>query len=156
MVTNNVTRFLDSREIPYQAFELPSEKLSAQDTAGMLGVSISEVFKSIVVLREIKGKPIVAIIPGDEEVDLKLLAKLTGDKKLRVATQAEAERLTGLKVGGISPLALLNRGFQFILSSKAESLQGIHISGGQRGLNVRLAPSDLLSLTRAETGIISH
>ena len=156
MVTNNVTRFLDSREIPYQAFELPSEKLSAEDTAGMLGVSISEVFKSIVVLREIKGKPIVAIIPGDEEVDLKLLAKLTGDKKLRVATQAEAERLTGLKVGGISPLALLNRGFQFILSSKAESLQGIHISGGQRGLNVRLAPSDLLSLTRAETGIISH
>lgn len=156
MVTNNVTRFLDSREIPYQAFELPSEKLSAEDTAGMLGLSISEVFKSIVVLREIKGKPIVAIIPGDEEVDLKLLAKLTGDKKLRVATQAEAERLTGLKVGGISPLALLNRGFQFILSSKAESLQGIHISGGQRGLNVRLAPSDLLSLTRAETGIISH
>jgi len=146
MITNNVTRLLDSRQIRYTAFELSAQKHSALETAAMLGVSPDEVFKTIVVVREGKGKPILAVVPGPLEVDLKLLAKAVGEKKLTLPTQAEAERLTGLQAGGISPLALLNRGFEIVLDDTVSLFDEIHISGGQRGLNIRLAVGDLLDL----------
>jgi Cys-tRNA(Pro)/Cys-tRNA(Cys) deacylase len=64
-------------------------------------------------------------------------------------TEREAERLTGLQAGGISPLALLNRGFQVVIDTSAQAHDEIYISGGQRGLNIRLAPTDLARLTGA-------
>jgi len=155
LVTNNITRFLDSRKIKYAAFELPPQKLGAEETAAYLGIEIARVFKSIVVLREKTGKPILAIVPGNEEVDLKLLAAVIGEKKLRTATQTEAEKFTGLQTGGISPLALINKGFQFVLSDKAQQYSEIHISGGQRGLNIKLPVDELISLVRARVANIS-
>lgn len=155
MVTNNITRFLDSRKIKYAAFELPPQKLGAEETAAYLGIELAKVFKSIVVLREKTGKPILAIVPGNEEVDLKLLAAAIGEKKLRIATQTEAEKFTGLQTGGISPLALINKGFQFVLSVKAQQYSEIHISGGQRGLNIKLPVDELISLVRARVAYIS-
>lgn len=156
MTTNNVTRFLDSKKVKYQAFDLPAEKLGAIESARLLNVPASQVFKTIIILRTRPGKPLLAIVPGDHEVDLKLLAEAAGEKKLQVSTQAEAEKLTGLQTGGISPLALINRGFQMWLDSSASSFDEIHISGGQRGLNIRLAVKDLQVLTGARLAAISH
>jgi Cys-tRNA(Pro)/Cys-tRNA(Cys) deacylase len=132
------------------------EKLSALEAAQFLGVEPELVFKTIVVTRAQKGKPIMALIPAPGEVDLKALARSLGEKKVFLASQKEAERITGLQVGGISPLALLSRGFQVIMDFSAQSLDEIYLSGGQRGLNIRLHPNDLIALTHASFGVISR
>ncbi len=145
----NVTRLLEARRIPYQAFELPAEKLSAMEVAAHLGVPADQVFKTIVVTRQSQGRPILALTPGTLEVDLKTLAAAMGEKKLSLPTQKEAERLTGLLAGGISPLALLGRNFQVVIDEAALLFEHIYISGGQRGLNIRLSPHDLATLCGA-------
>jgi Cys-tRNA(Pro)/Cys-tRNA(Cys) deacylase len=155
MPTNNITRMLDARKIHYTAYELPAEKLGAQETARILNVPLEQVYKTIVVTREGKGKPVLAVVPGDREVDLKLLAKALNEKKLHLPSEREAEQLTGLQAGGISPLALFNKGFQVVLDARASAHQEIHVSGGQRGLNICLGTSDLLKLTNARLAEIS-
>lgn len=152
MITNNVTRFLDSRKIPYAVFELPPEKLGALEVAEMLNISPDIVFKTIVVTREKPGKPLLAVVPGTGEVDLKQVAALVNEKKVRLPTQKEAEQLTGLLAGGISPLALLNKGFTVLLDESALLYEEIHVSGGQRGLNIKLPVKALIEITRARTG----
>jgi Cys-tRNA(Pro)/Cys-tRNA(Cys) deacylase len=151
---NNVTRLLDQRKIPYTTFELPAEKLGAQETARLLGVPLELVYKTIVVLREGKGKPVLAVVPGTGEVDLKALAKALGEKKLHLPSEREAEQLTGLQAGGISPLALIKKGFQVVIDSAAQSHAEIHVSGGQRGLNIRLPVKALAQLTNARFALV--
>ncbi len=148
MRKNNVTRLLDQGKIPYAVYELPQEKLGALESARLLGVDSEKVFKTIVVTRPTRGKPILALVPGTKEVNLKSLAKALGEKKLKLATQNEAEHLTGLKTGGISPIALINRGFQVVIDSSAQNYDEIHISGGQRGLNIRLSATALAKLVK--------
>ncbi|HZU86492.1 MAG TPA: aminoacyl-tRNA deacylase [Anaerolineaceae bacterium] len=155
MTSNNVTRLMDSRKITYLAYDLPAEKLGALKTAELLGVPPEQVFKTIVVVREKPGKPVLAVIPGPCGVNLKKLAAALGEKKMRLPTQREAEQLTGLQAGGISPLALINKGFQVILDIQAQAFEQIHISGGQRGLNIRLPVKALVELTRARIADIS-
>jgi Cys-tRNA(Pro)/Cys-tRNA(Cys) deacylase len=152
---NNITRLLDSRKISYTAFETPVEKLSALETAKFLNVSPETVFKTIVVTRDKPNKPILAVIPGPNSVDLKLLAASLGEKKVHLPTEREAEQLTGLQAGGISPLALLNKGFQVVVDAAAQSYDEIHVSGGQRGLNIKLPVTDLVKLTNARLASIS-
>lgn len=152
---NNVTRYLDQRKIDYELFELPAEKLGAEATARLLDQPLEIIFKTIVVKRAGKGKPILAVLPGTSEVDLKALAKVLGEKKVFLTTQNEAENLTGLQVGGISPLALINRGFQVVIDSSAQEHDRIHISGGERGLNIRLPVVDLIKITKARAAGIS-
>jgi Cys-tRNA(Pro)/Cys-tRNA(Cys) deacylase len=156
MTTNNITRMLDAKKIPYQSYELPSEKLGAEETALILNIPLELVFKTIVVRRENKGKPILAVVPGTSEVDLKALAKVLGEKKLHLPTEHEAEQLTGLQAGGISPLALINKGFQVVLDSSASQFPEIHVSGGQRGLNIRLPVEALVHLTHARLAAVSE
>ena len=147
---NNVTRLLSARKVPYELFELPPEKHSAEETAGLLGVPPKVVYKTLVVMREAKGKkPLLVMAPGGSEINLKALAASLGEKKLRLATQSEAEALTGLQVGGISALALLNRGFEICLDRSAQALPAIHLSAGQRGANLKLAVADVIRLTSA-------
>jgi Cys-tRNA(Pro)/Cys-tRNA(Cys) deacylase len=153
-IMNNVTRLLDSRKVPYKAFDLPAGKLGADETAHLLGVDPMLVYKTIVVKRE-KGKPILAVIPGPHRVDLKLLAAALGEKKVFLPTEREAEQLTGLQAGGISPLALLNKGFQVVIASEAADRPEVHVSGGQRGLNIRLPVRNLVELTGARMAVIS-
>ncbi|MBC7878835.1 MAG: aminoacyl-tRNA deacylase [Anaerolineales bacterium] len=153
-IKNNVTRFLDAHKIKYTAHELPAEKLGAVDAAQLLGVPIEQVFKTIVTTRE-KGKPVLAVIPGPRVVDLKLLASFLDEKKMSLSTQREAEMLTGLQAGGISPLALINKGFQVLMDSASQEFDEIYISGGQRGLNIQLPVNDLAKLTNARFGQIS-
>jgi Cys-tRNA(Pro)/Cys-tRNA(Cys) deacylase len=149
----NVTRLLDARKVAYEPVEYdPAGFHSAAEVAALVGVPPGQVFKTIVVLREGRGRrPLLVIVPADREVDLKRLAAALGEKKLRVAPQREAESLTKLQVGGISALALIGKGFDVVLDRTADAYaaDGIYVSAGQRGLNVRLMPSDLVSLTGA-------
>jgi Cys-tRNA(Pro)/Cys-tRNA(Cys) deacylase len=153
---NNVTRLLEGRKIEFTVFELPAEKLGAEVTAEKLGVPLAVVFKTIVVKRGGRGKPILAVVPGDNEVDLKKLARAVGEKKVYLTTQKEAETLTKLQAGGISPLALINRGFQVVIDKSAGVYDQIHVSGGQRGLNIRLPVNDLIKLTNARLAEIGR
>ncbi|MFN2234940.1 MAG: aminoacyl-tRNA deacylase, partial [Anaerolineales bacterium] len=132
-------------------FELPPEKLGALETARLLNVEPATVYKTIVVTREKSSgrKPLLVVIPGSNQVDLKALAASLGEKKVYLPTEREAETLTGLQAGGISPLALLNKGFQVLLDASAREQVEIHISGGQRGLNIRLPVEALIRLTNA-------
>jgi Cys-tRNA(Pro)/Cys-tRNA(Cys) deacylase len=153
---NNITRFLDSRKVRYTAFATPAEKMGALETAEFLHVSPHVVFKTIVVTREKLKKPILAVIPGPSAVDLKLLAAFLGEKKVQLPTEREAESLTGLQAGGISPLALIHKGFQVVVDSAAQQHPEIHLSGGQRGINIRLPVTDLVKLTNARFAAISR
>jgi Cys-tRNA(Pro)/Cys-tRNA(Cys) deacylase len=149
MTTNNVTRMLESRKVAFTALDVPVQKLSALEVADLLKVAPETVFKTIVAKREKGGKPILALVPATGEVDNKALAAALNEKKVHVTSQAEAEALTGLKAGGISPLALINKGFQVLIDSSAEPLQSMLISAGQWGLQISLAPKDLVKLTNA-------
>ena len=166
----NSMRLLDARKIPYVATEYDAlrEFHSATDAAQLIGAPVEAVYKTLVVLRDPSttlrlrsgqdlgrapksGKPLLVLIASQREVDSKLLAQSLGDakRKLRMATQREAESLTGLQVGGISALALLNRGFEIVLDEPALALDQIHISAGQRGVDLRLAVKDLIAVTNA-------
>lgn len=153
---NNITRLLDSRKVRYTAFETPTEKIGALETAQVLHVPPELVFKTIVVTRDKPKKPILAVIPGPATVDLKLLAAALGEKKVHLPHEREAEQLTGLQAGGISPLALINKGFQVVVDSAAEKHAEVHVSGGQRGVNIRLPVADLVKLTNARLAAISR
>lgn len=148
-IVNNVTRLLDSRKISYTAYELSTEKRGALETARLLNADPASIFKTIVVLREKPKKPLLVLVSGDSVVDLKVLASALGEKKVHLPTEKEAEQVTGLQAGGISPLALLNKGFQVVLDSSAQRFEQIHISGGQRGLNIKLPVAELIALTNA-------
>ena len=154
MSVNNVTRFLDSRKVQYSTYDLPAQKIGAMETASLLDVSPSVIFKSIVILRKNPGKPILAVVPATNDVNLKALAKASGEKKVSPATQKEAERLTKLQVGGISPLALINRGFEIIIHKSVLEQEAVHVSGGELGLNIRLPSKDLVELTNAKVANI--
>lgn len=155
-IRNNVTRMLDAKEIPYRAYKLPNEKLGAREAAEYLGVPLELMYKTIVASCPGGGKPILALTPASVEVEQKALARAIGVKKVKVTTLREAENLTGLQTGGISPLALLHKGFQVVLDSSVTKHDQIYISGGQRGLNIRLSPDDLITLCGAVVQPISH
>ena len=154
-ITNNVTRFLDARKVKYAAHEVPAEKLGAVEVAQLMGVPVDQVFKTIVTKRE-KGKPVLAVIPAPHVVDLKMLASFLGEKKMHLPSEREAEQLTGLQAGGISPLALINKGFQVVIDTTAQSFDEIYISGGQRGLDIQLGVGDLVKLVNAKIGTVSR
>jgi Cys-tRNA(Pro)/Cys-tRNA(Cys) deacylase len=154
-IKNNVTRLLDSRRIAYTVHEYDAAQFhSAEEVAALIGVPIEQVYKTIVVLREAATggrKPLLVMIAGNREIDLKKLAASLGEKKLKVAKHDEAEALTGLQVGGISALALLNKPFEVCVDRPALDLPHVYVSAGQRGLNVTINVRDLIALTKAKT-----
>ena len=153
--TNNVTRMLNARKITYTAFEIPVVKLSAIEVSDYLHMPPEEVYKTIVLRREKRGKAILAVVPAAREVDPKKLAEFLKEKKISVTTQRDAEKMTGLLSGGISPLALIHKGFQIVIDESAIERKTILISGGQRGLQIQLAVQGLIKLTDAKTASIS-
>jgi Cys-tRNA(Pro)/Cys-tRNA(Cys) deacylase len=150
-IKNNVTRLLDARKIAYTTNEYDGSQFhSADEVARLIGTPVDQVYKTIVVLREDKTrKPLLVMVAALREIELKTLAAALGEKKLRVARHDEAEALTGLQVGGISALALLSKPFEVCLDRPALDFTHIHISGGQRGLDVRIGVKDLMALTKA-------
>jgi Cys-tRNA(Pro)/Cys-tRNA(Cys) deacylase len=144
----NSLRLLETEGIAHETLHFPETVLSATGVAEYLGLPASQVYKTLVVLPP-HGKPLLVMIAGNCEIHLKRLAQALGEKKLRMATQKEAEALTGLKVGGISALALRHRGFEVYLDHAAADLETILVSAGQRGVDVRLQVADLLRATGA-------
>ncbi len=153
---NLVTRLLVQKKIPFRAHELPSEKLTALEAAACLHAAPETVYKTIVTLHRPNQQTILALVPAPNQVDLKALARGLGLKKIHLTTQREAEEITGLETGGISPLALLHTRCTVVLDASVRHHEQIYISGGQRGLNIQLAPADLIALTQAKCLPISR
>ncbi|TAH49612.1 MAG: aminoacyl-tRNA deacylase [Chloroflexota bacterium] len=149
----NAMRMLDAQKIQYTAaeYDATQEFHTAEDAAALIGAPVEQVYKTLVVLRETpRTKPLLVMIASNREVDLRVLAKSIGEKKLRMATKREAEQLTGAQIGGISALAQLNKGFEILLDRAAQNLETIHISGGVRGVDIQLRVADLQRVTNAK------
>jgi len=132
-------RVLESRKVRFDVIAFPETIHDALGVAEYAGLHPADR----------RARPMLILVPGGMTLDLRRAAGQLGFKRLQMASQAEAERLTGLKVGGISALALLSRGFAVHLDRSAESLDSIVVSAGQRGLNVRLRVEDFRRLTGA-------
>jgi Cys-tRNA(Pro)/Cys-tRNA(Cys) deacylase len=144
----NSMRVLEAHHVPYEVFTFSPRHHSAIEVAELADVPPAQVYKTLVVQRK-PGKPLLVMVAGDRHLNLKQLAACVGEKRLRMASQREAEQLTGLKVGGISALALLNRGFDVYIDRHAKEQSHIYISAGQRGVNLCLAVDDLMHVTGA-------
>lgn len=148
---------LDGRKVPYQVIEFPESIHEALGVAAHAGLPPEMVYKTLVVqaldtatqapLRS--HKPLLILVAATRTLDPKKVAAALGLKRVAMARQNDAERLTGLKVGGISALALLNRGFEVYIDEPARLLDEVVVSAGQRGLNLRLAVADLLAVSGA-------
>jgi Cys-tRNA(Pro)/Cys-tRNA(Cys) deacylase len=146
----NSMRLLDQHKISYEVREFPDTIHSAVEMADHLGLPRDMVYKTLVVLPvESKSKPLLVMIAGPRELDLKKLAKAVGLKKAQMAPHKEAERLTGLLTGGISALALLHKHWPVYIDRPALDLERIAVSAGKRGGNVELAVADLIRVTGA-------
>ncbi len=153
---NLVIRLLEGRKIAHQSFTYdPDIYVSAPEVAAGIGMPAQQVFKTLVTLPD-RGKPTLAVLPADAELDLKALARAVGAKKARMAPLAEAERMTGLQKGGISALALINKGFQVVLDESARDFENIAMSAGVRGMQVLLSPEDFIKLTNAKVAPIAR
>jgi Cys-tRNA(Pro)/Cys-tRNA(Cys) deacylase len=152
----NSMRILDQRRIDYTVREFPDAIHSADGVADYFGLPREMVYKTLVVLPttgkpydKTQGKPILVMVAGSREVNLKKLAKAVGQKKVQMAPHKEAEQLTGLQTGGISALALLHNNFPVYLDQPALELDRILVSAGKRGVNLELSVPDLIEVTRA-------
>lgn len=126
--------------LAHYEYDPNAERVGLQ-AAEAMGVSPGEVFKTL--MAELDGKPICAIVPSDEEVNMKKLAAAHGGKSAQMMKPADAERLTGYKVGGISPLGQ-RKPVPTALDEMAQLYDEIFINGGQRGLQIRIRPADLI------------
>jgi len=144
----NAMRALDARRIPYEVLDFSPDIHSAVGVAEEVGLPPDQVYKTLVVLRP-QGKAMLVMIAGNQELDLKQVSRELGEKKVRMASHREAEDLTGLQVGGISALALLNRPFEVFIDRPATELSHILVSAGKRGINLRISVADLMHITRA-------
>ena len=144
----NAMRALDARKIPYEVFDFSPDIHSAVGVAEEVGLPPDQVYKTLVVLRP-QGKAMLVMIAGNQELDLKQVSREVGEKKVRMASHKEAEDLTGLQVGGISALALLNRPFEVFIDRPATELSHILVSAGKRGINLRVSVADLMHISQA-------
>jgi len=151
-VKTQAMRVLEARKIEYKLHLFPDTIHDAVEVAVQIGLPPEQVFKTLVLLHEdvSNAHPLLVMVPANQEIDLRKLAHAVGFKAVRMAGHDQAEQLTGLKVGGISALALLNRPFDIYLDESATNFEQIAISAGQRGVNLQLRVSDLLSLTAAQ------
>ena len=129
----------------------PSAASYGSEAAEALGIDPSKVFKTLMV--EVEGKLAVGIVPVSGTLDLKAFAAALGAKKAAMADPAAAQRRTGYVLGGISPLGQ-RLPSPTVLDSSAVGLQTLLVSGGKRGLDIELAPADLIRLTQAVTAPI--
>ncbi len=154
MEKTHAMRVLEARGVPYEAetYDASGEFHSADEAAALLGVEASTVYKTLVVLRAdgSRGKPMLVMAPAASQVDLKLLAKSIGAKSVRMATQREAEQLTGMQAGGISALGLKQPArFEALIDDAARGIETIHVSAGARGIDLGMRVEDLVAVTGA-------
>jgi len=151
----NAARILDKGRIPYELKEYTVDEsdLSAVTVAQKVGISIEQVYKTLVA-RGDKTGVIVACIQGDHELQLKGLASLSGNKKVEVVSLKEVQPLTGYIRGGVSPIGM-KKNFPVFIDVAVENLEKVAVSAGLRGLQLFLNPMDLIFITKAQLGMIS-
>ncbi|TLM83781.1 Cys-tRNA(Pro) deacylase [Pseudarthrobacter sp. NamE5] len=130
----------------------PAAASYGAEAAEVLGIDPARVFKTLMV--EVEGRLAVGIVPVSGSLDLKAFAAAMGAKKAAMADPAAAQRRTGYVLGGISPLGQ-RLPSPTVLDATALALETLLVSGGRRGLDVELAPADLIRLTDALTAPIS-
>ncbi len=145
----NAARLLDAARVAYRLvpYEFDPEDLAAQHVAESLGEDINRVFKTLVLEGERVGH-FVCVVPGNTEVDLKKAARVAGAKKADLIAMKELLPLTGYIRGGCSPIGL-KKPFPIFIHQTATDFDEIYISAGQRGLQLAIAPADLVDFTHA-------
>ena len=140
----NAARLLDRAGISYNLipYELDENDLAAQHVADSLGQPIERVFKTLVLHGDRSGH-IVCVVPGNGEVDLKALAKVSGNKKVEMIAMKDLLAVTGYIRGGCSPIGMKKK-FPTYFHSTAGDFETIYVSAGVRGLQLEIAPSDLI------------
>lgn len=151
----NAARLLDSLGIAYELREyaVDPEDLSAESVARKVGLPPEQVFKTLVARGDRTGV-LLAVVPGDAELDLKALARLCGDRKVEVVPLREVQPLTGYLRGGVTALAC-KKDYPVFAEETVELFDRISVSSGARGTQILLAPADYLRAVRAEVGAIS-
>ena len=146
----NVARLLDKAKIAYELipYEVDENDLSAVHVAASLGENIEQVFKTLV-LHGDKSGYFVCVIPGEHEVDLKMAAKVSGNKKCDLIPMKELLPLTGYIRGGCSPIGM-KKHFPTYIHETCTAFPYIYISAGIRGLQIKIAADDLIKETKAE------
>ena len=152
----NAARLLDRAKIKYELipYVVDENNLAATHVAEQLGEDIAMVFKTLVLVGDRTGH-IVCVVPGNHEVDLKAAARASGNKWVEMIPMKELLPTTGYIRGGCSPIGMKKRFPTYIHSSALEH-DAIYISAGVRGLQIRIAPTDLISFVGAEVAEISQ
>ncbi len=147
----NAARLLDRAKISYELipYEVDENDLAATHVAESLGEPIEQVFKTLV-LRGDRTGHFVCVIPGDKEVDLKVAAKVSGNKKCDLIPMKELLPTTGYIRGGCTPIGM-KKPFPTFIDESCLNFDYIYISAGQRGLQLRLAPTNLIAYIDAKT-----
>ena len=145
----NAARILDKLGIEYEikTYEVDEEDLSAVHVAETVGMDISKIFKTLVT-RGDKTGIIMAVIGGADELNLKNLAKASGNKNVEMIALKELFPLTGYVRGGCSPIGA-KKNYPVFIDSKALEQEKISISAGQRGMQIILSPKDLVNAANA-------
>lgn len=150
----NAARLLDKAKIDYELipYEVDEDDLSAVHVAANLGEDIDLVFKTLILHGDKTGY-FVCVIPGEHEVDLKLAAKVSGNKKCDLIPVKELLPLTGYIRGGCSPIGMKKQ-FPTYIHETCQNYPYIYISAGQRGLQLKLSPNDLIKEIRADVCVL--
>lgn len=150
-------KVLEGKKVPYEVVTFPDDMHDAEAIADLLGIAAELVYKTLVVMPPVAGqKPLLVMVPANRQLGLKQLAAALNVKKVQMATHREAEDLTGLQVGGISALALLNRGFTVYIDESARSQAAVYVSAGKRGINLKVAVAPLVKLTNARYAAVTQ
>lgn len=151
----NAARILDSLAIRYELreYEVDPEDLRAETVAAKVGLPPEQVFKTLLARGDRRG-PCFAIVPGNAELDLKALARLSGDRKVDTVPLKEVQPLTGYIRGGVTVLGA-KKAFPVYADETIELFDVISISAGVRGTQILLAPGDYLQATKATLGPIA-
>ncbi|MEG2366400.1 MAG: Cys-tRNA(Pro) deacylase [Alistipes sp.] len=152
----NAARLLDKAKIDYELipYEVDADHLAAIHVAEQLGEDIACVFKTLVLHGDRTGY-FVCVVPGDHEVDLKAAAKVSGNKKVDLIPMKELLPVTGYVRGGCSPVGMKKR-YPTLLHLSATDHAAIYISAGVRGLQLKIAPADLIAFVCATVAEISR
>ncbi len=135
--------WLKQKKIPFEVVHYDHEEKGAAFAAHAIGFPLAQTIKTLVV--HLGGKAFgLALMPGDQELSLKKMAKACGVKKAAMADTAVAERLTGYHVGGISPFGLRQR-LPAVMEENLLSHENVMINAGQRGAMLKMAPGDILA-----------
>lgn len=149
MKKTNAARILDRLKINYELieYEVDESDLSAVHVAESAGLSIDQVYKTLL-LQGDKNGIFVCIVPGAEEIDLKKAAVAGSNKKAVMIKMNDLEPLTGYIRGGCSPLGM-KKNYPVFIDKSAFNQSFIYISAGIRGMQIKIAPADLISATKA-------